>query len=267
MGVKLGHWSRGLYAELVAIFLLGACVTWDPFASELERGNVALHRGDFYAATDSYQRALGHRRDDPDALYGLARSYIGRGDGENALEVFLILRRVEPAYFEQRAPTDYHVALYQAAKTRLSRGNSGMALELLRRLRERDPDHGGLDELLTQALIAEGGSAGMASSVPSDALLRQPDDPQLQGRMDREPQIRYPDGLPDLAPAGAPEIAAEAPPAWEAAPEADAVPKWQPIPEREYEEVSIEPDSWPPTGWDTWPDEGPEPADDPANAR
>lgn len=254
MGAELGHWSRGLY---VALFLLGACVSWHPFASELERGNAALRLGDFYAATHCYQRALGYRRDDPAALLGLVRSYIGRGDGENALEVFLILRRVDPAYFEQRAPTDYHVALYQAAKTRLSRGNAGTALELLRRLRQRDPDHRGLDDLMTQALIE------------AAAPLRQPDDPQLQGRMDRERQIRYPDGLADLAPAenlaGAPEIAAEAPPAWEAAAAADAVPEWQPIPEEEHKEVPIEPGSWPLTGWDAWPDPGPEPADDPAN--
>jgi hypothetical protein len=236
VGVELGHWSRGRYALLAAIFLLGACVTWDLFASELERGNDALRRGDSYAATDSYQRALGYRRDDPAALHGLARSYIGRGDGENALEVFLILRRVDPAYFEQRASTDYQVALEQAAKTRPSRGNSGMAI-----------------------------------SVPSDAVLPRPDDPQLQGRMDRDLQIRYPDGLPDLPSAdnvaGAPEIAVEAPPEREAALEVDADPEWQPIPEREHDAVWIESGSSPPTGWDVWPDEGPEPADDPAHAR
>ena len=241
----------------MALLLLGACVSWHPFASELERGNAALRLGDFYAATHCYQRALGYRRDDPAALLGLVRCYIGRGDGENALEVFLILRRVDPAYFEQRAPTDYHVALYQAAKTRLSRVNARTALELLRRLRQRDPDHRGLDDLMTQALIE------------AAAPLRQPDDPQLQGRLARERQIRYPGGLAALAPAenlaGAPEIAAEAPPAGEAAAADDAVPEWQPIPEEEHKEVPIEPGSWPLTGWDAWPDPGPEPADDPAN--
>ena len=160
-----------------------------------------------------------------------------------------------------------------------------MALELLRRLRERDPDHGGLDERMSPALIEADGRLGMAIGLPSDAVLRQPDDPQLQGRMDRELQIRYPNGLPELAPAdnvagaweivaeapqnvaGAPQIAAEAPAAWEAVSEADAVPAWQPIPEAEHEEIWIESGSWPVTGSDAGPDEGPEPADDPAHAR
>jgi Flp pilus assembly protein TadD len=290
---------RGGVAAWVLVATLCACTTWDPFESERERGDVALRVGDFYDATDAYQRALRYRPEDPEALHGLAVSYLGRGDGENALEVFSILRQVDPDWFEQHAGTDYHFALYQAAKTRLSRGDSGMALDLLRRLRERDPDHPGLKELTTQALIEEGGRlqvagrseeaaalyeravgsrtsradtaarlaeslietgrVGTAISVLSDALLRHPDDPRLQALMDRALRIRYPEELPDAADGTAPTEAEEnAQPADPERPDETVAPP----PEGEPERVRIEPETWPPPGWDDWPDEGPESVDD-----
>jgi len=218
------------------MLLAAGCAGIDPYEVELERGEVALRVGDPEDAADAYRRALAHRRDEPEGLHGLARSYVAQGDGESALGVLARLERADPDYFRERATTDHHFAIYQAAKNRLRRGDSARALELLRRLERLDPEHSGLKALRTQALIAEGGrlqvagrpeeaevlfrealgsdAAGVdatlglaetliqsgrvntAISVLSDALLRHPEDHRVKVLLDRALEIRYPDGLP-----------------------------------------------------------------------
>jgi len=215
---------------------VAGCAGVDPYEVELERGEVALSVGDSQDAADAYRRALAYRRDEPEGLIGLARSYVAQEDWESALGVFAQLERADPDYFREQAATDYHFALYQAARSRLARGDSASALELVRRLERLDPGHSGVEELRTQALIAEGGrlqvagrpveadalfrealggdAAGLdatlglvetllesgrvdtAISVLSDALLRHPEDRRVQTLLDRALEIRYPDGLP-----------------------------------------------------------------------
>lgn len=218
------------------VLLLLACATPSSERVDLavERGDLALRLGDAADAADAYQEALIDDPRNPEALLGMARSRVALGDGEAALETFGRLAAVDPAFFRERAATDYHFALYQAAKQALRRGDSALALRRVRRLRALDADHGGLDELETETLILEGGrlvvtghpEAGevlfheamgrgtpradraaalalarallergqtdRAISVLSDALLRHPDDPELQALMDRALEIRYP---------------------------------------------------------------------------
>jgi tetratricopeptide (TPR) repeat protein len=218
------------------MLLAAGCAGIDPYEVEFERGEVALRVGNPEDAADAYRRALAFRRDEPEGLHGLARSYLAQGDGESALGVLARLERADSDYFRERASTDYHFALYQAAENRLRRGHSASALELLRRLERLDPEHSGVEALRTQALIAEGGrlqvagrseeaevlfrqalgsgaagadaTLGLAKtliesgrvdtaiSMLSDALLRHPGDRRLQALMDRALGIRYPDGLP-----------------------------------------------------------------------
>jgi tetratricopeptide (TPR) repeat protein len=122
-----------------------------------ERGDVALQLGEIEDATDAYRDALASDPRDPQALLGMARCYIALGNGEAALDEFGRLAATNPRFLEGEAATDYHFALYQAAKQARRRGDSTLALRRVRRLRELDPDHGGLDELETDVLILEGG--------------------------------------------------------------------------------------------------------------
>jgi predicted Zn-dependent protease len=230
--VRIGCPALGLAGTLLAV----GCAGIDPYEIEFERGEVALRVGEPEDAADAYRRALAYRRDEPEGLHGLARSYVAQGDGESALGVFARLKRADPDYFRERASTDYHFAIYQAAKSRLRRGDSARALELLRGLERLDPEHSGLEALRTQVLLVEGGrlqvagrpeeaemlfrealgsdaagadaTLGLAEilmesgrvdtaiSVLSDALLRHPEDRRMQALMDRALEIRYPDGLP-----------------------------------------------------------------------
>jgi len=232
LSARIGYLGVGL----AAMWLAAGCAGVDPYQVEFERGEVALRVGDPEDAADSFRRGLAYRHDDPEGLHGLARSYVAQGDGESALGVFAQLERADAAYFREQASTDYHFAIYQAARNRLRRGDSSRALELIGRLERLDPDHGGLEPLRTQALIAEGGRLQVAGrpeeaevlfraalgseaagadatlglartlmesgrvntaiSVLSDALLRYPEDRRVQALMDRALEIRYPNGLP-----------------------------------------------------------------------
>lgn len=226
--------AAGVLAGLLLLPCL-SCVGPDPYGAEVERGGIALGLGSPEDAADAYRAALTWRRDGPEALHGLARCYVAQGDGEAALELFAQLERSAPDYLREEAATDYHFALYQAAKARLYRGDAAAALRLARRLRALDPGHGGLEELLVEALLAEGGRLQVAGhpeeaqalfreslggddvgpdpyralaerlletgqldtaiSVLSDALERHPRDPRLEALMDRALDLRYPDGL------------------------------------------------------------------------
>jgi len=139
-----------------------------------ERGDVALRVGDIADAADAYREALAADPRDPEALLGMARCHVALGNGEAALGVFERLATVDPAFFETKAATDYHFALYQSAKQALRQGDSALALRRVRRLRGLDPDHGGLEELETDALILEGGRLQVAGRPEAaEALYRE----------------------------------------------------------------------------------------------
>lgn len=147
---------------LLLALLLCACGTPRRAELALERGDVALQLGEFEDAADAYRDALASDPSDPHALLGMARCYVALGDGEAALDEFGRLAAADPGSLEGEAATDYHFALYQAAKQAQRRGDSTLALRRVRRLRELDPDHGGLDELETDVLILEGGRLQVA---------------------------------------------------------------------------------------------------------
>lgn len=164
-----------LVSGLVLLGLL-ACANGAPQRGELarERGDVALALGNPVDAADAYREALSIEPKDPPALLGMARSHVAQGDGEAALVFFGRLAAADPTYFEAEAATDFHFALYQAAKQALHRGDSTLALRQVRRLRELDPDHGGLEELETEVLILEGGRLQVAGRPEAaEALLQE----------------------------------------------------------------------------------------------
>jgi tetratricopeptide (TPR) repeat protein len=217
---------------LVFLLALG-CASAEPAAPDLERAERALAFGEVEDAADAFRSALAVHPGCREALLGLARSYVARGDGESALAVFSELERVDAAYFRERAAADQQFALYQAARSRLWRGDPAGALQALRRLRALDPDHSGLRDLMPRVLIAEGGRLQVvgrheeaeallreatgegpseadlivalaerlvetgrtdtAITVLSDALLYDPDDERLLALMDRALEVRYPD--------------------------------------------------------------------------
>ena len=198
----------------------------------LEQGELALTLGDPEEAADAFHRALEYKPRDPEALHGLARSYIARADAEAALEIFAGLEHSEPAYFQSRATPDYLLALLASAETRLSRSDPRGGLRLARRLRAIDPDYRGADHLFLRALVAEGarlreahrwrqaekiyrealefdashveavlglsealigeGRVDEAIRMLSDASLQHPEDARISALMDRAIEIRYP---------------------------------------------------------------------------
>jgi tetratricopeptide (TPR) repeat protein len=218
--------------SLVFLLALG-CAGVDSAAPDLERAELALAAGEPEDAADAFRSALAIHPGCREALHGLARSQIARGDGESALVVFSELKRVDGDYFRDRAAADHQFALYQAARIRFRREDPAGALRALRRLHALDPDHPGLRDLMPGVLIAESGrlqlvgrgeeaeallleatgerpsDAGTiatlaeelvetgrtdtAISVISNALLQNPDDERLVSLMDRALDIRYPD--------------------------------------------------------------------------
>ena len=159
---------------VLLVVLVSACGT--PRRAELarERGDLALQLGEIEDATDAYREALASDPDDPWALLGVARCHVAQGDGEASLDDFGRLATLDPAFFEQEAATDYHFALYQSAKQAQRRGDSALALRRVRRLRELDPGHGGLEELETDVLILEGGRLQVAGRQgEAEALFRE----------------------------------------------------------------------------------------------
>jgi tetratricopeptide (TPR) repeat protein len=218
--------------SLVFLLALG-CAGADSAAPDLERAELALAAGEAEDAADAFRSALVLHPGCGQALHGLARSQIARGDGESALAVFSELKRVDADYFRDRAAADHQFALYQAARSRFWREDPAGALRALHRLRALDPDHPGLRDLMPAVLIAESGRLQMvgrgeeaeallleatrerpsdadtiaalveklietgrtdtAISVLSDALLQNPDDERLVSLMDRALELRYPD--------------------------------------------------------------------------
>lgn len=152
----------GTAVPLVCALLAAACASPPPGQLARERGAVALGLGEVDDAADAYRSALSYDPHDPEALYGLARCHVALGDGEAALDAFASLEQADPLFFQQKAGTDYHFALYQAAQQALRRGDSTLALRRVRKLQALAPDHGGLPELATETLIAEGGRLQVA---------------------------------------------------------------------------------------------------------
>jgi len=227
----MGAWYRRLGWPVALVAL--ACASADTADLDRERAERALVAGRFEDAADAYRAALALQPSSREALVGLARSYVGRGEGEAALAVFAELERVDAAYLRERASTEYHFALYQAARSRLGRGDPAGALQVLRHLRALAPEHAGLHSLLPRVLIAEAGrlqAAGRpedaaallreatgsslsgapaaavlagelleidevdtAITVLSDALRQHPDDDRLRALIDLALDIRYPD--------------------------------------------------------------------------
>lgn len=160
----------------VLLFAVLLCACGTPRRADLarERGDVALQLGEIEDAADAYRDALASDPDDPHAILGMARCHVALGDGEAALDDFGRLVAADPGSLEGYAATDYHFALYQAAKQAQRRGDSTLALRRVRRLRELDPDHGGLEELETDVLILEGGRLQVAGRQDeAEALFRE----------------------------------------------------------------------------------------------
>ena len=208
----------------------------EQFELQLHNGHLALQIGEPADAADAYRRALRVRPDAPEPLHGIARAHSARGDGRSALTALHRLEAGHPAYYRSQADADLRFALYQAAKQQLWTGDSARALELCDRLAGLEPDHGGLAELRAEAqlreaarlyvggrvpeaeqltaelvgrplagseaaralaeILIDGGRAGLAISLLSDALLRHPHAPLLQALMERALDIRYPNTLP-----------------------------------------------------------------------
>ena len=223
---------RRFLRSLVFPLVLG-CSGAGPAAPDLARAEFALVAGEAEDAADAFRSVLTLHPGCSEALHGLARSHVARGDGESALAVFSELKRVDPGYFRDRAAADHQFALYQAGRSRFWREDPAGALQMLRRLRALDPDHPGLRAVMPAVLIAESGrlqligrgeeaaallleatrerpsDAGMivalveklvetgrsdtAISLLSDALLQNPGDERLVSLMDRALDIRYPD--------------------------------------------------------------------------
>lgn len=198
---------------------------------QLQRAEMALAVGSPEDAIAAYRRALEYEPRNPEALHGLARAHVARGEAETALGIYTGLELGAPAYFES-ALRDYLEAVDRAAEGRLAAGDAAGALELLRRLQERDPGRAGVDPRIRAALLAEGarrvadgrvwegeelfrevleadpgsveavlglaealltaGRVDDAIRVLSDASLAHPDDPRIDALMDRAIEIRYP---------------------------------------------------------------------------
>jgi tetratricopeptide (TPR) repeat protein len=199
-----------------------------PLEHELGRGELALAMGEPEDAADAFQRALNYRPHDPDALLGLARSYLASGDGEAALRVLQRLGTRHPGLLQGSARNEYATALYQSAAARLERGEVASSLTLLQQLEQIDPAHPGLAPLHAEAVVAEArrqlllgaddgdelgadrvpdadtslerakilleaGKLDPAITLLSDALVHHPADMRLRALMDRALDIRYPD--------------------------------------------------------------------------
>lgn len=206
------------------------------YERDLERGAVALTMGQPEDAVDAYRAALALRPDDPEALEGLARAQLARGQPQAALETFIRLENADPGRVAERSAPELRQAQLMLAETRLEQGDYAGCLRLLRALRSTGQASPRLDTLFVEALVAESGRLQVAGrsqeaaallkeavgadaapgnlehalastlvergrldaaiSVLSDALLRHPDDPRLAALMDRALRIRYPRGLP-----------------------------------------------------------------------
>ena len=144
-----------------------------PIDAARQRGDVALQLGDAEDAADAYREVLAYDPRDAEALLGLARSHVAEGDGEEALDVFVRLEQAHPDFLAHEAGSDFHFALYQAAKQAQRRGDSTLALRRVRRLQALDPDHGGLEELVIEVLIAEGSRLAVAGRLEAAEVLFQ----------------------------------------------------------------------------------------------
>jgi len=162
------RWGAWLAAALLTA---AACGSPAGYQLARERGDTALQIGDVEDALDAYREALAYEPRNPHALLGLGRCENALGDGEAALDVFGRLAGVDPDFFARDATTDHRFALYQAAEQAWRRGDSTLALRRLRRLRELDPDHGGLDALEREVLIAEGGRLQVAGQEEAAEAL------------------------------------------------------------------------------------------------
>ena len=207
------------------------------YERDLGRGAVALDMGQPDDAVDAYRAALALRPDDPEALEGLARAQLARGQPQAALETFTRLENAEPGRVAERCTPELRQAQFRLAELRLEHGDYAGCLRLLRGLRATQQASPRQDALFVEALVAESGRLQVAGrsqeaaalleeavgadadpgnleyvlastlvergrldtaiSILSDALLRHPDDPRLAALMDRALRIRYPRGLPD----------------------------------------------------------------------